>query len=218
MLKIFNFTSFTPKDVHDTSLSIQWLYDHVAELWSEFLPQNAIETVRTGGYYTTLIRPGLRLIALNNNVCLTFNWWIMFEVKSIQSQFQWLHDVLLASENAGEKVHIIAHVPNGDDNFHLPCSREYRKIVDRFHETIAAQFHGHTEFFGFNIFYKNNSETSPISVSWDGGSLATFSGVNRNYMSYSVDPVSFVSIKMKFKFYARFYFFSFLLQLASEGH
>lgn len=164
----------------------------------EFLPPDTSETVREGGYYTTLIRPGLRLIALNNNVCLTFNWWIMFEVKSVQRQFQWLHDVLLDAEKAGEKVHILAHVPNGDEDYHQPCSREFRRIVDRFYDTIAAQFHGHTENFGFNIFYKQNNDSSPISMAWDGGSLATFSGVNRNYVSYNIDPASFVRFNMKF--------------------
>jgi hypothetical protein len=90
------------------------------------LPPDALETVRRGGYYTTVVRPGLRLIALNNNVCNVFNWWILYETKSIKSQFQWLHDVLLAAEKAGEKVHILAHIPNGDEDYHQPCAREYR--------------------------------------------------------------------------------------------
>lgn len=196
---MFVFGSFSPNDVKDTSLSVKWLYDHVAELWKELLPTYALDTVRKGGYYTTLIRPGLRLISLNNNVCLTFNWWIMFEVKSIQTQFQWLHDVLLAAERAGEKVHILAHIPNGDEDYHKPCSREFQRIVDRFYKTIAAEFHGHTEFFGFNIFYEKNNESLPINMAWNGGSLATFSGVNRNYVSYNVDPVNFVSSNLKIK-------------------
>lgn len=142
------------------------------------------------GYYTTLLRPGLRLIALNNNVCFTFNWWINYEVKSIQSQFQWLHDVLLSAETAGEKVHILAHIPNGDEDYHQPCSREYRRLVDRFHKTIAGQFNGHTEFFAFNIFFENNNESLPISITWNGGGVSSFTGVNRNYVVYTVDPIS----------------------------
>lgn len=187
--------SFTPPDVENSSLSIQWLYDHVAELWANELPPDVLHTVKEGGYYTTLMRPGLRLIALNNNVCFVYNWWIFYSVTSIRRQFQWMQDVLLAAEVAGEKVHILAHIPSGDDGYHQPCSREFRRIVERFNETIVAQFNGHTETFGFNIFYKENKDT-PINVAWNGGSVATFSNVNRNYIVYTLDPVSFVSFIM----------------------
>lgn len=162
------------------------------------LPPAALKTVVNGGYYTTLVKPGLRLIALNNNVCFVLNWWLLYEVESVRVQFQWLHDTLLAAEKDGEKVHILAHIPNGDEDYHKPCSREYRRIVDRFHDTILGQFHGHSEYFGYGIFHKNNEMTSPINVAWSGGSIATFSGVNRNYVVYSVDPVSYVG---RSKFY-----------------
>lgn len=172
---------------------MQWLYDHVATLWADRLPPDALKTVVKGGFYTVLVRQKLRLIGLNNNVCLTSNWWILFEVNSIQAQFQWLHDVLLAAESAGEKVHILAHIPNGLEDYHQPCSREYRKIVDRFHHIISAQFLGHAELFGFNVFHKENNAVAPVNIAWNGGSLATYSGVNRNYVAYNIDPVSFVS-------------------------
>lgn len=193
----FIFQSFAPLDVKETSLSVKWLYDHVAELWSDMLSPDALETVKSGGYYTTSVRPGLRIIALNNNVCFTFNWWILFEVKSIRKQFQWLHDTLLIAEKTDERVHILSHIPNGDEDYHQPCSREYRRIVDRFHKTIVAQFNGHTEFFGFNLFNK--------SVAFNGGSLATFSGVNRNYNAYNVNPQSFVRLDTLEIFLINFY-------------
>lgn len=180
--------------MREPTLSVQWLYEHVAQLWQGMLPAEALETVKLGGYYTTLVRPGLRLIALNNNVCFTFNWWIVYSVKSIQAQFQWLHDVLLAAEKAGEKVHILAHIPNGNEDYHFPCSREFRRIVDRFHGNIVAQFNGHTEHFGFNIFHESSNETRPVNIAWNGGSLATYSGVNRNYVVYGVDPVTYVML------------------------
>ncbi|CRK90511.1 CLUMA_CG004132, isoform A [Clunio marinus] len=182
---------FAPPEVTDLSLSTKWLYQHVSEVWKDFLPSDALETVKTGGYYTTLVRPGLRLIALNNNVCFKLNWWIFYGVESIESQFQWFHDVLLDAEKNGEKVHILAHIPSGDEDFHLPCSREYQRIVDRFHETITATFNGHTEFFGFNIFYPTDNKTTPVNVAWNGGSLATYSGVNRNYVVYEVDGANY---------------------------
>jgi sphingomyelin phosphodiesterase len=154
------------------------------------LPPDALETVKRGGYYTTIVRPGLRLIGLNNNVCNIFNWWILYETKSVQEQFQWLHDVLLMAEKAGEKVHILAHIPNGDEDYHAPCAREYQRIVDRFHKTIVAHFNGHLEMFNFNLFFYESTSALPVSVAWNGGSLATFSGGNRNYIVLFVDPAT----------------------------
>jgi sphingomyelin phosphodiesterase len=189
--------SFAPLEIDEPSLSTKWLYEHVAEIWSEHLPPEVLPTIKNGGYYTVMIRPGLRLIALNNNVCLAFNWWIIYSVKAAAGQFQWMHDVLLSAENAGEKVHILAHVPNGDEDFHQPCSREYRRIIERFRDTIVGQFNGHTEFFEFNIYFENKIRGKPMNVAWSGGSLATYSGVNRNYNLYTVDPQSFVRCRQK---------------------
>jgi sphingomyelin phosphodiesterase len=189
---IFHFIlSFAPTSITNSKLSVQWLYDHVSKLWS--LPPDALETIKSGGgYYSTLIQPGLRLIALNNNVCYTFNWWIIYSIESIRTQFQWLHDVLLAAEKNGERVHLLAHIPNGDEDYHQPCSREYRRIIDRFHDTIAAQFNGHKEVFDLNIFHLENNQSAPVNLAWNGGGLSSFSGVNRNYNVYVVDNVTYV--------------------------
>lgn len=182
---------FAPSNIPENSLSIQWLYEHVSKLWTEIIRDTGF--VSKNGYYTILIRPGLRLIAMNSNLCFIYNWWILYEVNNIREQFQWLADTLLEAERNDEKVHILSHFPNGIDEYHQPCSREYQRTVERFHNTIVAQFNGHTELFGYNIFYDGNNKENAINVAWNGGSLATYSGVNRNYVVYNVDSISFVS-------------------------
>jgi len=55
----------------------------------------------------------------------------MHNPKDQDGQLQWLADTLLQAERAGEKVHILGHVPS----WHLclrTWSREFRKIIDRF--------------------------------------------------------------------------------------
>jgi sphingomyelin phosphodiesterase len=86
-----------------------------ANTWSRhgWISGNEVNTVRAAGYYTTLIRPGFRLIALNNNDCYIYNWWVMYSRTEIQATMQWLHDTLLAAERANERVHIIKHIPSG---------------------------------------------------------------------------------------------------------
>lgn len=181
----------------EENLSTQWLYELVADLWGNFLTKDSQQTLTDGGYYTLKIRPGLRLIALNNNPCFVFNWWIFYGVEPIREQFQWLHDTLLEAEQAGDKVHILAHIPSNIDEFHGTCSREYRRIIDRFHKTIVAQFNGHTENYGFHLYYKENNLTSPISIGFNGGSIASYTYKNRNYAVYGVDGKNFVRYAMQ---------------------
>lgn len=65
--------SFAPSSVADERVSSKWLYEFIASEWSQWLPETAMATLRKGGYYTLLVRKGLRVIALNNNHCFTFN-------------------------------------------------------------------------------------------------------------------------------------------------
>jgi hypothetical protein len=158
------------------------------------MSKESIETFKYGGYYTDLIKPGLRLIALNNNPCFIYNFWALYDSKPMYIQFQWLHDTLIKAEEMGEKVHILAHIPSGLDEYAESCSREYQRIIERFKRTIVAQFNGHQETFGYHLFYESANVTNPVSVAFRGGSLASFAKVNRNYVVYNVSVDNYVSI------------------------
>lgn len=73
MLCCYVATRFAPPSVTDETVSIHWLYNFMADQLQIWLPDTALETLRKNGYYTVLIRPGLRIIALNSNVCYTGN-------------------------------------------------------------------------------------------------------------------------------------------------
>lgn len=171
--------------------STQWLYTFMANQWSRWLPESALATVRQGGYYTIAVRPGLRIIAMNNNDCYTFNWWLIYKPSYPSTQLQWVHDTLLASEQIGEKVHILYHHSPGNGHCHNVYAREYRRIVERFWNTISGQFCGHTHSDELNLFYSRNNPTQALNVLWNGGSTTAFSHVNPNYNMYTMDPTTF---------------------------
>jgi hypothetical protein len=166
------------------------------------LQADEVESVRHGGYYTTLIAPGFRLIAMNNNNCYIYNWWLFYGIEDVVAQLQWLHDTLLAAEQNDEKVHILAHIASGEGSCYKFYAREYRRIIDRFYNTISAQFNGHSHYDEFNIFYDRESATIPINVAWNGGSITTFFDVNPNYVVYSIDADTFVGLKI-IRFYQK---------------
>jgi sphingomyelin phosphodiesterase len=159
----------------------------LADVYADWLPEDTRETILKGAYYTVLVKPGFRIIALNNNDCYTYNWWVWYGQESMREQLQWFHDTLLAAEQAGEKVHVVIHIPSGEGSCNSIWSREYTKIIERFHRTISAQFTGHTHKDEFNIYYDRTNKVHATSISFNAGSLTPFSNVNPNYAIYYVD-------------------------------
>ena len=48
----------------------KWLYETTATLWSDWLSEEELKMVRWGGFYTTTVKGGHRLIVLNTNIYL----------------------------------------------------------------------------------------------------------------------------------------------------
>jgi sphingomyelin phosphodiesterase len=175
-------------------MSTQWLYDRLAIEWQQWLPGAAQQsTIRRGGHYTVLAQPGFRIIAMNNMDCYNFNFWLLYTRNEAVFHLQWLHDTLLAAERANERVHLIYHIPSGGGSCFKWWSREFRRIVDRFHRIISGQFTGHSHRDEFNIFYASGNHNFAINYNWNGGATTTFSNVNPNYAVYFVDRTLFVS-------------------------
>ena len=57
-----------------------------------------------GGYYTTLVRKGLRIISINMNYCNNMNWWLLINNTDPGGQLQWMIGVLEQAEKNNEKV------------------------------------------------------------------------------------------------------------------
>ncbi|KAK3927643.1 Sphingomyelin phosphodiesterase [Frankliniella fusca] len=179
---------FAPDTITDDALSSRWLYEVLADVWikkTRWLPESTRETILRGGFYTLLVEPGFRVIALNNMYCYPMNWWVLYNPVDPSGQLAWLVDVLLEAEAAGEKVHILSHIPPGSADCLVAWSREFAKIVDRFSATIAAHFNGHTHVDDMVLFYDQYGR--PNNVAFNGGSLTTYSDVNPNYKLYLVD-------------------------------
>ncbi|GAA6232060.1 sphingomyelin phosphodiesterase [Lates japonicus] len=176
--------SFPPPFIHGNRSS-SWLYDTMAEEWSAWLPEQALKTLRYGGFYTVEIQPGLRVVSLNMNFCARENFWLMVNSTDPANQLQWLVHILQASEDKGEKVHIIGHIPPG------LClgswSWNYYHIVNRYESTITGQFFGHTHLDEFQMFYDEATMTRPLGVAFIAPSVTTYVNLNPGYRVYYVD-------------------------------
>lgn len=176
--------SFPPPFVHGNR-SCAWLYDTMAEEWAPWLSEQALKTLRYGGFYTMEVQPGLRVVSLNMNFCARENFWLMVNSTDPANQLQWLVHILQASEDKGEKVHIIGHIPPG------LClsswSWNYYHIVNRYENTITGQFFGHTHMDEFQMFYDEETMTRPLGVAYIAPSVTTYINLNPGYRVYYVD-------------------------------
>ncbi|XP_015248479.1 PREDICTED: acid sphingomyelinase-like phosphodiesterase 3a [Cyprinodon variegatus] len=126
------------------------IYKAAAALWKPWLDAEALSTLSQGGFYSQLVKPGLRLVSLN-----TILYYGPDKVTSNMTdpagQFEWLENVLQKAAQSQEKVYIIAHVPVG----YLPFVRNVTAIRERHNErlvsifrkyshVVAGQFYGHT--------------------------------------------------------------------------
>lgn len=165
----------------EDEFKIDWLYDDLAEKWSRWLPEKSLSLVRQGAFYSTLIRPGLRVISLNMNYCFHDNWWLILNSTDPLQELQWLMDILQEAENNNEKVHIIGHVPPGHSDCLKIWQTNYYNILSRFEQTITAQFFGHTHNDEIELFYDKDDPKRVIGVAYIAGSVTPYTYLNPGY-------------------------------------
>ncbi|CAG0884462.1 unnamed protein product [Darwinula stevensoni] len=146
-------TRFPPDAIPKEDFSVDWLYEALWDLWKDWLPADQKENVLHGGYYSVLARPGLRIIAINNNFCYAFNWFVWMDIPDPNDHLSWLVKELQQSELAGEKVWIIGHIPPGSTECLPTWSYNYRRIINRYESTVTGQFFGHTHMEEYNVFF-----------------------------------------------------------------
>ncbi|KAK9693930.1 Calcineurin-like phosphoesterase [Popillia japonica] len=186
---------FSPANYPDETLSTQWLFDEVAELWGLWLPEDTKVTIRKGGYYTVLVEPGLRIIALNSNAAYVYNWWLfLLDNVDPYGQLQWMTDVLYEAEKNGEAVHILSHVPSNGRDVEKVWSHQFRRIVDRFSNTIKGIFNGHSHLDELILYRSIEKPHKPINVAWNGGSVTPYHEtlyLNPTYRIFEMDASTF---------------------------
>ncbi|XP_012062504.1 PREDICTED: sphingomyelin phosphodiesterase 1-like [Atta cephalotes] len=184
---------FAPRTITNDEISTQWLYKLMADLWIDFgwLPESTRSTILQGGFYTVSPKKGFRIIALNNNVCYSYNWWLLYQPQDPDGQLQWLADTLLQAEVDEEYVHILAHLPPGNTDCQTTWKSEYIKIVNRFAHIIRAQFNGHTHKDELQLIYGSDDNSKISNVAWNGGSITTYQNVNPNYKLYTIDSKNY---------------------------
>ena len=178
--------SFPPPAMEEDTVSMSWLHSVLEEEWGAWLQGEDTWSVRKGAYYSVSVAPGLRVVSLNMNYCMNKNLWLLLNSTDPAHQLQWLVYELQLAEFAGEKVHILGHVPPG----HVDCvrvwSRNFNEIINRYADTVTGQFYGHTHVDEFQLFYSDSWAKLPTNVAYIAPSVTPYHGTNPSYRLYTV--------------------------------
>ncbi|XP_037301481.1 acid sphingomyelinase-like phosphodiesterase 3a, partial [Manduca sexta] len=134
--------------------------ESLTNLWMHWLPLEALQTFKYGGYYTIEQKQSkLRIVALNTNL------FSMRESNSPQtrSQWLWLNTTLDKATENKEMVCIVGHAAPGSDSRHgydSASNANYLRTIRRHARIIAGQFFGHLHADTFRVIY---DKIGPVS-------------------------------------------------------
>lgn len=172
--------AFAPRSI-DTSPN--WVYGLLSTEWSRWIGPDAASTAALRGSYSVKYPGGnLRVISLNTNMWYAHNYWLYQRdmPQDPDGQLAWLVSELDAAERAAERVYLVGHMPLGDHHAFHDQSNYLDQVVDRYGETIAAMFFGHTHLDEFQVSYSSYEDprdpASPRAVSYIAPSLTPTSG------------------------------------------
>ncbi|XP_043791985.1 acid sphingomyelinase-like phosphodiesterase 3a isoform X2 [Apis laboriosa] len=161
---------------HDDTVN----FSQLAELWSTWLPQEALDTLKSAGYYTIeQTSEKYRIIFLNTNLWLNTADNRMLHHQSGASvvdntqdplnQWSWFQTTLETARRKEETVYIVGHTPPGVDDRESGASMlnerhnaKYLQLIRLYSDIIRGQFFGHWHTDTFRVVYNDNG----LPVSW----------------------------------------------------
>ncbi|CAJ0583335.1 unnamed protein product, partial [Mesorhabditis spiculigera] len=181
--------NFAPWDVAPIQYNMSWLYDTMAESYKGWVPQDQMEMVKFNGCYMKKLYPGLRLISLNNGLGDSMNFWLYVNETDPDGTMTWFINQLADAERAGDRVHIVAHIPSGSSESLEGWSANYYNAINRFESTVVAQFMGHTHSEEFQVMYSdmNDPKSRPTGVIYSTPSITPYSEYYPTYRVYTLD-------------------------------
>merc|ERR1719347_314338 len=177
----------TTTGVADTDFDPDWLLSEMSSYFMNWLPEEQVQQFREFAGYSFLLREGFRIISVPSPLCLTYNFASFVDFSDPGNVLEWLVSELTQAESAGEKVHILCHVPSGGADCLGSWGREFGKIISRFENTVMAQFNGHTHNDEFVVFYDPSDLSRATNIAFVTPSVSTYAGLNMGYRLYTVD-------------------------------
>lgn len=123
------------------------------------------------------------------------NWHIWHTLNDPNQHIKWLETELKAAEKNGEKVIMMGHIPNNDEDCLNDFSIRFKALAERYQHVIRGLYYGHTHQeemainHGFNL-------TNPLQVMWVTASVTTETGINPSFRIFELDTETLLPVKI----------------------
>ncbi len=180
-----------------------WLKQWIDTKYCDYDSHKPCDIMTNSGYYSSLIRPGFRLISINtgyiasDNFYLTFTQWTNPSI-DIGGQYKWLNYTLYQSKYIlNETVVIIVHHPikSALQEF----ENMYYNLYVKYKDIILIIFAGHTHVDHFHILGNNNfgnnnnnflNVNQPFTTWFSPGSITQIGGRNPAFRVFKYDRIN----------------------------
>ncbi|KAK4046708.1 hypothetical protein OIO90_006461 [Microbotryomycetes sp. JL221] len=188
-------TTTVTKTAASAQQQTQWVFDIAAQDWKKWIGHKAAQSVKNNFGCYSVVHPGteLRIISVNTNYWYKQNFWLYDHDEPVWDPngiLTWMKHELHEAEAAGQRAWIIGHMPFGKVDAMRDQSNYAAQIFNRYHNTIAAHFYGHSHVDEFEIAYSdyNNRQADTANgIAYIAGALTPASG-NPVFRVYDIDP------------------------------
>ncbi|RXG55133.1 Acid sphingomyelinase-like phosphodiesterase 3a [Armadillidium vulgare] len=171
---------FPQPEITDPEFEISWLYNELNTVWQRWLPSDVADSIAQGAFYSTQIRPGLRIASINTH-------WLVLDSTDIAKELESLINELQDAEDNGDFVYIIGHIPSGSHDCTLTWSHEFNRIVSRYESTISGIFYGHTHKDHYELYFDPQNSSRVYEIAYIAPSQTTYSNLNPGYKIYTIE-------------------------------
>jgi len=163
---------------------IAWLYDEIKTQWSQWIPKDSIAP---GLCFSKQISEGFRIVSFNSIYGYNMNWFSYMTETDPGGILTWLANELQDAETAGDKVHILTHIPSGGESTRYVWSHNLHRILNRYEGTVRAMYLGHTHYDDFKLLFDAENKTRAFGINYVVGGTTPESEKNPSYRIYTVD-------------------------------
>jgi sphingomyelin phosphodiesterase len=173
---------------------IQELNEEFFEWWRDLadFDEDNEETVKYAGYYSRVVRDGLRLISYNSNFGYTYNWYNLLNVdrEELPAMQAFMEEQMAEAAQEGEKVILVGHHPTGQGDSAVYWGQYLTDLVLRYHDIIVLHVHGHTHKDEFRLFVDPEDGVAK-GISYVGGTTNPLTNNNPQARMFYLDPDTF---------------------------
>ncbi|GAB6027706.1 Acid sphingomyelinase-like phosphodiesterase 3b [Chamberlinius hualienensis] len=170
------------------------MYMDVADLWRNWLGEEAYTSFQQGGYYTKPhpVLSNVIIIGLNTPVYYNKNTLVTENDVDPLGQLSWLDQTLTDIAANNQKAYIVAHIPPGmfgrkvtpfgQKWFRDEFNKQYMDYIVKHSDVIIGQFYGHDHTDSYKLYY--DSTGIPVNIHFAAPAVTpwntTLSGIGPN--------------------------------------